>query len=79
LRSALGSGLSGGGGQDLQDPLSFRGAAASSAPRGAAGLRRGPGRVELNASQENPMTVLAEDRIISAASTRACRSRRRST
>ena len=54
--------------RNLQDPLSFRGAAAIlGAARDALGFAEAQVAIELNASQENPMTVLAEDRIISAA------------
>jgi histidine ammonia-lyase len=70
LRGALaGSGLwEPGAARNLQDPLSFRGAAAIlGAARDALRFVESQVAVELNASQENPMTVLAEDRIISAA------------
>ncbi len=70
LQSALeGSSLwQAGAARNLQDPLSFRGAAAIlGAARDALAFAEGQVAIELNASQENPMTVLAEDRIISAA------------
>ena len=54
--------------RNLQDPLSFRGAAAIlGAARDALRFVEGQVAIELNAAQENPMTLLAEDRIISAA------------
>jgi histidine ammonia-lyase len=57
-----------GSARNLQDPLSFRGAAAIlGAARDALRFVERQVVIELNASQENPMTVLAEDRIISAA------------
>jgi ribosomal protein S18 acetylase RimI-like enzyme len=57
-----------GSARNLQDPLSFRGAAAIlGAARDALGFVERQLAVELNASQENPLTVPAEDRIISVA------------
>jgi histidine ammonia-lyase len=70
MRSALaGSRLwEPGAARNLQDPLSFRGAAAIlGAARDALRFVEGQLAVELNASQENPLTLLAEDRIISVA------------
>ena len=57
-----------GAARNLQDPLSFRGAAAIlGAARDALGFVERQLAVELNASQENPLALLAEDRIISVA------------
>ena len=57
-----------GAARNLQDPLSFRGAAAIlGAARDALGFVERQLAVELNASQENPLAVPAEDRIISVA------------
>jgi histidine ammonia-lyase len=57
-----------GAARNLQDPLSFRGAAAIlGAARDALRFVEQQLAVELNASQENPLTLLAEDRIISVA------------
>jgi histidine ammonia-lyase len=57
-----------GSARNLQDPLSFRGAAAIlGAARDALGFVERQLAVELNASQENPLALLAEDRIISVA------------
>jgi histidine ammonia-lyase len=57
-----------GSARNLQDPLSFRGAAAIlGAARDAFRFVERQVAVELNASQENPLIVPAEDRIISAA------------
>jgi histidine ammonia-lyase len=70
MRSALaGSRLwQPGAARNLQDPLSFRGAAAIlGAARDALRFVEAQLAVELNASQENPLTVPAEDRIISVA------------
>jgi histidine ammonia-lyase len=58
-----------GAARNLQDPLSFRGAAAIlGAARDALHFVEGQVAVELNASQENPLVLLEEDRIISVAS-----------
>jgi histidine ammonia-lyase len=70
MRSALeGSRLwQPGAARNLQDPLSFRGAAAIlGAARDALRFVEEQLAVELNASQENPLALLAEDRIISVA------------
>jgi histidine ammonia-lyase/ribosomal protein S18 acetylase RimI-like enzyme len=57
-----------GAARNLQDPLSFRGAAAIlGAARDALGFVERQLAVELNASQENPLALPAEDRIISVA------------
>ena len=57
-----------GAARNLQDPLSFRGAAAIlGAARDALDFVERQLAIELNASQENPLTLLAEDRIISVA------------
>jgi histidine ammonia-lyase len=57
-----------GAARNLQDPLSFRGAAAIlGSARDALGFVERQLAVELNASQENPLALLAEDRIISVA------------
>jgi histidine ammonia-lyase len=57
-----------GAARNLQDPLSFRGAAAIlGAARDALRFVERQLAVELNASQENPLALLAEDRIISVA------------
>jgi histidine ammonia-lyase len=57
-----------GAARNLQDPLSFRGAAAIlGAARDALRFVEQQLAVELNASQENPLVLLDEDRIVSVA------------
>ncbi len=57
-----------GAARNLQDPLSFRGAAAIlGAARDILHFAGGQIGIELNASQENPLVLLDEDRIISVA------------
>jgi histidine ammonia-lyase len=57
-----------GAARNLQDPLSFRGAAAIlGAARDALAFVERQLAIELNASQENPLVLLAEDRIVSVA------------
>ena len=70
MRDALaGSGLwAPGAARNLQDPLSFRGAAAIlGAARDVLRFAGDQIAIELNASQENPLVLLDEDRIISVA------------
>ena len=57
-----------GAARNLQDPLTFRGLPQlHGALRDALAFVRGQLEIELNASQENPLTVPAEDRIVSVA------------
>jgi histidine ammonia-lyase len=57
-----------GSARNLQDPLSFRGVPQlHGALRDALGFARGQLAIELNAAQENPLLVPAEDRIVSVA------------
>jgi histidine ammonia-lyase len=57
-----------GAARNLQDPLSFRGLPQlHGALRDALGFARGQLEIELNASQENPLVVPDEDRIVSVA------------
>ena len=57
-----------GAARNLQDPLSFRGLPQlHGALRDALSFARGQVQIELNASQENPLVVPDEDRIVSVA------------